>query len=70
MLEQFEALLRGILTDGLYLGASLKKHWTNEGTAVENLDDADATKIEYLKKSIDLFRHNSVTYGVPIVRII
>ena len=48
MLQQFESLLRGILTDGLYLGAALKKHWSQEDIAVENLDDADPTKIEYL----------------------
>ena len=58
------------MTDGLYLGASLKRHWIQEETSNENLDGADPEKIEYLKRSINLFRHNAVTYGAPLVRII
>jgi hypothetical protein len=69
-LEIFEQLLRGSLTDGHYLGASLKRWWEQTAQQTEVLDDADPVKADFAKKSRNLFRHNTCTYGVPLVRII
>ena len=69
-LELFEKLLRGCLTDGLYLGASLKRSWEQYAQEADNLADDDQGRIDYLDKTKNLFRHNTCTYGVPIVRIV
>lgn len=68
-LELFEKLLRGALTDGQYLGASLKRYWENYQVEVQDLEASDPQKIEYVQNTRSLFRLNAVTYGVPIVRI-
>ena len=69
-LELFEKLLRGCLTDGLYLGASLKRFWEQYFQETENLEETDPQKLDYLAKTRNLFKHNACTYGVPIVRIV
>jgi len=53
--EAFKSFFRGALTDGVYLGAALRKYKAapEEGEA---------------KKAI--YRLNSVTYGVPLLRIV
>jgi len=56
--EIYEALLKGCLTDGMYLGASLRKF--KEDKEVEG----------EVKKKMNLYKLNPVTYGVPIIRII
>ena len=69
-MEIFDKLLRGCLVDGLYLGASLKRFWDTWHQEVVDLEDEDTLKTDYIAKTKNLFRHNTVTYGVPIVRIV
>lgn len=69
-LDLFEKLMRGILTDGLYVGASLKRHWQNYAIEAENLEPTAPEKAEYEQNSRNLFRHNTCTFGVPIVRVV
>ena len=67
-MEIFERLLQGCLTEGLYLGASVKKYWSDLETEADA--ELDNTKKQSLQnRTLNLFRHNTVTYGVPIVRI-
>lgn len=68
-LDIFEKILRGIITDGLYIGASLKRHWENSLVEVQDLEDTDPQKIEYYQNTRNIFKLNTVTYGVPIVRV-
>lgn len=70
-LELFEALLRGTLVEGLYLGAALRQHWQRlegdgEDAILEGQDEATA---QTQKKLRNLFRQNTCTFGVPIVRV-
>lgn len=66
-LELFEKLLRGALTEGLYLGATVKQHW---GRVQETYVEGEASSVATKNKLRNLFRHNTCTYGVPIVRIV
>lgn len=69
-LELFQELLRGCLSEGLYLGAALKRYWAQLAHDVDGLDDGCEPRRVYLAKSRSLFRHNTCTYGVPLVRIV
>jgi len=46
-LEMFDKLLRGVLTDGLYLGASLKKHWQSYALEVADLGPDDPAVVTH-----------------------
>ena len=69
-LELFDALLRGSLTDGLYLGASAKRHWAQLDQQLGDLDAEDQEARRLKDSAVPLFRHNTCTYGVPLVRVI
>ena len=70
-LEIFEKLLRGSLQEGIYLGASVKKYWNELEARHQALgEDKDGLKAETAAKLRNIFRHNTVTYGVPIVRVV
>ena len=69
-LQLFQELLRGCLSEGLYLGAALKRYWAQLAHDVQGLDDTCEPRRAYLSKSRSLFRHNTCTYGVPLVRIV
>ena len=60
------------LADGLYLGASVKKYWkdlqVSHDTAPEDI--AMDTLMGYKDRLRGLFKHNTCTYGVPLVRIV
>ena len=70
--EIFTKLLTGSLTDGLYLGASVKKYWKDiqmtHDTCPE--DTPMDTIMGYKDRLRGLFKHNTCTYGVPLVRIV
>ena len=68
-LEVFEKVLRGTLTDGLYLGAAIKRYWENYLIEVQDLEDTDPQKVAFYQNTRSLFKLNTCTYGVPIVRI-
>jgi hypothetical protein len=68
-LETFDKLLRGVLTDGLYIGAALKRHWEHALAEVSDLEDTDPLKVAYNQNTRNIFKMNTVTYGVPIVRV-
>ena len=59
--EAYQQLIRNSLTDGVYLGAALRKYRQNAAANEEGADVAD-------KKAI--YRANIVTYGVPIIRVV
>lgn len=69
-MDLFEKLLRGTLSDGHYLGASLKRYWDNTAQEVELLEETDPIRTDFEKVSRPIFRHNTCTYGVPLVRIV
>lgn len=51
-LEQFELLMRSVLTEGIYLGTTgLRKHFRNHD-----------------EKALLIHKANVVTYGVPLMR--
>lgn len=64
----FENLLQGALREQLYLGATVKKSWNEleSDAQLEGTPDL-ASKQARLR---NIFRHNTITYGVPIVRIV
>jgi hypothetical protein len=53
--EIFNNLLRTSLTEQVYLGAALRKY----------KDDSNASE-----KRKSLYKFNTVTYGVPLIRIV
>ena len=71
-LEIFTKLLSNSLTDGLYLGAGVKKHWKDLQMSLDTApeDAAMDTIIGYKDRLRGLFKHNTCTYGVPLVRIV
>lgn len=69
-LEHFQNFLRGSLLDGVYLGHSMKKYWNQLTIDHQDMDPNEKQYLEYLKNTRTLFRINSVTYGVPLVRIV
>lgn len=69
-LELFDQLLRGVLTDGLYMGASLKRYWETYAVEVQDLEPSDPQRLAFELNTRNLFRHNTCTYGVPIVRVV
>ena len=54
--EAFQTLLRGTLSEGIYLGAALRKYRAGGD------EDVGEKKL--------IYRANTVTYGVPIIRIV
>lgn len=46
-LEQFEKLMKGCLTDGLYLGASLKQYWDSYASQMNLVDESEPSKKEF-----------------------
>jgi hypothetical protein len=66
-IEAFQMLLRNTLSEGVYLGAALRKYRANA-----HVEEGDASSmvagITNDKKLI--YRANVVTYGVPIVRVV
>lgn len=68
-LEALKGLMNGALGDGIYLGASLRKHWTNKdkAAAAEENPEAKAAQDASLRA---IYRHNIVTFGVPIIRVV
>jgi hypothetical protein len=56
--EMYESLMKGCLTDGLYIGAALKKY----------REDKEIGGVVQKRKNI--YKYNTVTFGVPIVRIV
>ena len=69
-LELFEKLLRISLTDGIYLGGALRKHWSDYALDVGNIEPDHEDAIAYRNKSKLLYKLNTTLYGVPIVRIV
>lgn len=69
-LEIFEKFMKGVLSDGLYLGASLPRHYSNYDMEMDALEEDDPLKVAYRQKTKPLFRLNTVTYGVPLVRVV
>ena len=67
--EMFERLLRASLTENIYLGASLKRHWDASTVEYDNLEDLDPQKRVLEARLAKLFRYNTITYGVPLVRV-
>jgi hypothetical protein len=65
----FERLLRASLTENIYVGASIKRHWDTSTVEYENLEELDPHKRVFEAKLAKLFRYNTITYGVPLVRI-
>lgn len=55
-LEIFRELLKGSATDGIYLGAALKRYWENYHMDKKDLIDGDPAKEEYKQKSRNLFK--------------
>jgi hypothetical protein len=66
-LKIFEELLAGSLSEGIYLGGSVKKSWNRLQTEIESDQEAP---MEKRSRNRVIFRHNTVTYGLPIVRIV
>lgn len=66
-LQLLEKMLRGTLTEGLYLGASVKQHWARE---VETYVEGEGGVKDSEAKHRNLFRFNTCTFGVPIVRVV
>jgi hypothetical protein len=48
----------------------MKKYWNQLDVDHEDIDPKEKMYAEYLKNTRTLFRINSVTYGVPLVRIV
>jgi hypothetical protein len=65
-LNLYKSLLSQACTENIYLGASLRKY--REPEKVET-KDGDEVKEELVEK-MKLYTHNTVVYGVPIVRIV
>jgi hypothetical protein len=61
--EIYEHLLKGCLTEGLYLGASLRKY-------KEDKDITNASGEKEIQRKKSIYKYNPVTYGVPIIRIV
>lgn len=71
-MEQLKGLMQGTLGDSLYVGASLRRHWTNKdktARAEENKDDPEK-QAAYARETRAIYRHNIVTFGVPIIRVV
>jgi len=61
--EFYEHLMKCCLTEGLYLGAALRRYQENKEIVSST---GERTVLE--KKAI--YKFNPVTYGVPIIRIV
>ena len=61
--EAFQTLMRGVIGEGVYLGAALRKYRANAQT--EDTSSSESTLDRKL-----IYRANVVTYGVPILRVV
>jgi hypothetical protein len=62
--DAFQTLLKGSMGEGVYLGAALRKNRnppTQGEEGGENVNPSDRKLI---------YRANTVTYGVPIIRVV
>jgi hypothetical protein len=64
--EAFQMLLRNTLSEGVYVGAALRKYRANAHVPGE---ETPAQEPGALDKKL-IYRANVVTYGVPIVRVV
>ena len=67
----YKEILKEVGTEGVYLSAALRKYWegTSEWVLVQKEGQADEVeeKITYKKA---LYRFNTISYGVPLTRVI
>jgi hypothetical protein len=63
--DAFQHLLKGSLGEGVYLGAALRKY-RNPTAAGSGVEEPEINPAD--RKAI--YRANTVTYGVPIIRVV
>jgi hypothetical protein len=66
-LKIFESLLNGAMREQIYLGAAVKKQWNDLEADINNDAPDKQAKVARFR---NIFRHNTLTFGVPIVRIV
>ena len=65
--DAFQHLLKGSLGEGVYLGAALRKY--RNPTAAGSEESEAATTTNPADRKL-IYRANTVTYGVPIIRVV
>ena len=62
--DSFTALLKGSIGEGVYLGAALRKYRNPHTQGDEGGEQVNSSDRKLI------YRANTVTYGVPIIRVV
>jgi len=65
--DAFQTLLKGTLGDGVYLGAALRKY--RNPPAANSSEEGGEQQVNPSDRKL-IYRANTVTYGVPIIRVV
>jgi len=68
-LDVLKGVMNGALGEGLYFNAALRKHWASKAKA--EAEEEDPVAKEALQAQLRaIYKHNIVTFGVPIIRVV
>ena len=61
--EMYENLMKSCLSEGVYIGAALRKYKEDK-----EISNSNGEKV--IQKRRNIYKLNTITYGVPIIRIV